>query len=619
MFASASFTIVDITDGLTLFHQYAKNTSNTTAPTTGWSDTMPASQAGYFIWSREGYALTYEEVTAWGNSMCMTGPQGPIGNTGPQGPTGPTGATGQTGATGATGPQGSAALSFQVVASSWTYQMSSRGVVIGAKSITLNCIKANIPDATTVTWACAALGVSGITGANITLTIPSGSELTSIEISCTVTGFPTQTLKLQGVKDGDATPVYLKVLSTSDPVIADHFSDIGGKFIAGDFFLYSTIDGNLPKWFDGITWNVVDADTPNYSEICAAVLADSLKQPNAVLSQSALFGYFDNLMANDAYIRKLGTVALKLLASGAIYSDYYLPDGTINPESVASRGVFIGADGLAKLWKAILEGVTLTAGSSFISDEFSTQKAGGSSATINKVVNSADLTHSDAKPFFDAVWEKCIAVGAYSSPYYTASISGNFKGTPFSSVKVNGDIPRTFPTYLHSAIYNGQLQMMIATTIEDVGLTFQTVTSSDVCYADYPSDSWHLEDVPTYLPTTELISLCATLLPTDTPCNFLGNVSVNYDSISFSLVNGKISVSASSLTFFDTENNVAGSMDTNSRLKAGTAIDITVESSIPGITTMNISPYQGGVYDIGVSNKPFRNGYFTTVWGAVAN
>ena len=82
MLASASYTIVDITDGLTKFHQYAKNTSNTTAPTTGWSDTMPASQAGYFIWSREGYALTYEEVFSWGNAICLTGATGSTGATG---------------------------------------------------------------------------------------------------------------------------------------------------------------------------------------------------------------------------------------------------------------------------------------------------------------------------------------------------------------------------------------------------------------------------------------------------------------------------------------------------------------------------------------------------------
>lgn len=91
MIASASMTITNITDGITTFYQYAKNASNTVAPASGWNESMPASEAGKFIWRREGHALLISEVTDWGNEMCLTGATGGAGTPGAPGPAGPTG------------------------------------------------------------------------------------------------------------------------------------------------------------------------------------------------------------------------------------------------------------------------------------------------------------------------------------------------------------------------------------------------------------------------------------------------------------------------------------------------------------------------------------------------
>lgn len=97
MIASASITITQITDGLTTFYQYAKNASNTVAPSIGWDVNIPASEAGKFIWRREGYALAYNEVPSWVNAMCLTGATGTIGPQGPTGPQGPAGTPGHLG------------------------------------------------------------------------------------------------------------------------------------------------------------------------------------------------------------------------------------------------------------------------------------------------------------------------------------------------------------------------------------------------------------------------------------------------------------------------------------------------------------------------------------------
>jgi hypothetical protein len=85
--ASASYAITKLNDGLTTFYQYAKHTSNTTAPTTGWSDLMPASEAGKFIWRREARALSLGLIGSgdWGGNVCLTGATGAPGSPGAPG------------------------------------------------------------------------------------------------------------------------------------------------------------------------------------------------------------------------------------------------------------------------------------------------------------------------------------------------------------------------------------------------------------------------------------------------------------------------------------------------------------------------------------------------------
>ena len=90
--------------------EYALGTSQTTAPTSGWSTTAPAWQAGKYMWQRTTF--TRGDGTTSSSTTCIQGAKGDTGATGatgPQGPQGERGATGpqgEKGATGATGPQG---------------------------------------------------------------------------------------------------------------------------------------------------------------------------------------------------------------------------------------------------------------------------------------------------------------------------------------------------------------------------------------------------------------------------------------------------------------------------------------------------------------------------------
>nr|WP_259744070.1 collagen-like protein [Lactococcus lactis] len=81
---------------------YAGSTSGTTAPTSGWTSTVPTVAAGSYLWTKTVWTYTDNtsetgySVAKMGNNGA-TGPQGPQGNTGPQGPTGPAGSNGNPG------------------------------------------------------------------------------------------------------------------------------------------------------------------------------------------------------------------------------------------------------------------------------------------------------------------------------------------------------------------------------------------------------------------------------------------------------------------------------------------------------------------------------------------
>ena len=79
--------------------EYAVNTSETSAPTSGWSTSTPTRTPGSFVWMRT--IVTYAD-----GDTSTTSPALLTGNAGAKGDKGATGAKGDKGATGSTGPQG---------------------------------------------------------------------------------------------------------------------------------------------------------------------------------------------------------------------------------------------------------------------------------------------------------------------------------------------------------------------------------------------------------------------------------------------------------------------------------------------------------------------------------
>ena len=83
---------------------YALSTSETVAPTTGWSETAPQWKSGKYMWQKT--IVTYVDDTTLESATCIQGAKGQDGATGPQGPQGIKGDPGTDGKDGAAGPQG---------------------------------------------------------------------------------------------------------------------------------------------------------------------------------------------------------------------------------------------------------------------------------------------------------------------------------------------------------------------------------------------------------------------------------------------------------------------------------------------------------------------------------
>ena len=79
-------------------------------------------------------------------------------------------------------------------------------------------------------------------------------------------------------------------------------------------------------------------------------------------------------------------------------------------------------------------------------------------------------------------------------------------------------------------------------------------------------------------------------IPSGANCLFSGTVTIYYNTKSFTLTNGKVLVNDMSLSFFDTNNNQIGVIYNSSDIKSNTNINISVQASLPGITSMNITP-----------------------------
>lgn len=94
-------------DGKYSIYNFAKNTSLTTAPTSGWSVTPPALAVSEYLWQRIGEVTPpATQPTSWKTAVRISGPKGDTGAKGSTGETGAKGADGKNGVNGSNGKDG---------------------------------------------------------------------------------------------------------------------------------------------------------------------------------------------------------------------------------------------------------------------------------------------------------------------------------------------------------------------------------------------------------------------------------------------------------------------------------------------------------------------------------
>lgn len=434
----------------------------------------------------------------------------------------------------------------------------------------------------------------------------------------------TDSMTIDKVYEQDSPTQHLGI-QTGYPMDAD-----GKQLVNGDSFVLKTTNGDdfdyVPYVWNGTSWVTITDESGNVKPAYANVLmesATSILDNNVDVKQSsaAIYGYFKNLVATNAFIENLTTHDLLLNDGGSIRSEYFNANGTINTEPLAQHGLFLSADGIVKL-----------ANGYFLSEEFSTQKSGENNVPIEETVNISDYDISLTSAFLDNIILKATSLTpTVIEPYNSYLITGNYKGTSFSSTRINKYNSTSLTAKMMATIESGILYIYEKVDEEDFPFSndfgSDSVLSSDICYADY--DAWHLEDIPEYKQALDIHNVFYTNIPLNSKYSFYGSVSAKYKyffysdftehyvlsvSQTFSLTDGKVKVTEDDVFFYNSSDTLIGSINKNVWLETTTSIDIIVDAILVGITSMNITPYSHETYDVGQSTKRFNNGYYKNLY-----
>jgi hypothetical protein len=206
------------------------------------------------------------------------------------------------------GETGNLATDFTIELSPRAFLVSSRGQVLDSQSLAATCRKMNIVGSAQVSWVADGVQLSAATGEAVNITIPALSMLDSFTLECTVEGYGSKSVDIQGIPNGSAKPLYLRVCTIA-PTETSEGPLMGSPVAGGDFYLDSD---NIPHWYNGSVWNPVDGNTPNYSQVMAAVMGDVFNSGNIVPVASAVYGYFKSLAAEEAFLKYLQILNAKV-------------------------------------------------------------------------------------------------------------------------------------------------------------------------------------------------------------------------------------------------------------------------------------------------------------------
>ena len=381
--------------------------------------------------------------------------------------------------------QGEPARDIRIIASNESYQLTTRGIVKADSEFTFTLERNSVEGA--ASWSLDPPSgteemISGELVESITgevdennpdifhVFLKARSTIQSFLVSVECENFEaTRTLRVNGVDGGTESPYYFKIYPLSDddplPILNRETNALNwngadanlpkespdGQLITGDYILHlvNVIENAadtepetepVPFYYDEeiSSWLMLSKDSPYYSEAMGDMLADVVAMPDMPVTVGAMYGFFQNLAAQTAFIKYLFSHNINF--TGAIYAGAYDENGN-NP--TGGTGVYISSSGQLNAVNAIL--TSLYATSVRIEGEFTTVDSQGTIFAATKNVTTVSASDSETRYIAAAYGgEECLA-GAPSNMSYL-KLSGYsqkfFNGLPKNIKIFDGNFPR---------------------------------------------------------------------------------------------------------------------------------------------------------------------------------
>lgn len=344
-------------------------------------------------------------------------------------------ANGKDGEDGKPGDKGQDLTGFSLSASPGVYELSSRGMLL--EYVTIK-VKIDTTSGTAVTLENFrnSLGLLGVLSAEgeYVFTIPKESKHNFVEVFCTFDG-ASKKIEIRGVVTGKLTYYDLGVHNITDRPINSDTATPEGPLIEGDFYLEESLNNegileSYPVVWNGERWEEATKDTKHWEVILQSVLPSALASESTIKSGTFLYGYFNQLAANKAFIESLVSKLIKLKDGGAIYAGGYDEKGD-NASGI--DGFYLGADGKFKAVSGTLKNVSIEGDGTFQgeidSPVFKTVNASedGDTFTLDLLLDSYQPPHWLLSEEVSAIGNKNLAScnAAYNGVSYNEYIVGN--------------------------------------------------------------------------------------------------------------------------------------------------------------------------------------------------
>lgn len=323
---------------------------------------------------------------------------------------------------------------YELKASKDTFRLNSRGAVDEEDTLSFWAVLHNLSDSEPISWTIYPSSLLeyeknrniDLTAKDISLKIPVGFNDEFIRTTLKVgENGAALSLSIYGELHGEKKPQKLPLVQGEDNLPEGTIDGII-PLIDGDYCLVEYETGERipfrysmdinPSTGKIYGWRKVSGVDSNYSEIMGNVLAEALEGTKTVESTSAFWGFFQNLAANDAFLRFLGTQYLHIIEHGAIYGGGYDRDGNIGGHQ---SGFHISADGTISSTKGRFQEAQVN-GNFSCSDEYGNIMH-TAKASVGKSLTFKERTRWRFNDFRDTVDLESDKTISYDGISYTAT------------------------------------------------------------------------------------------------------------------------------------------------------------------------------------------------------